>query len=228
MTDPKLSLGKAPADDGLDAVILDRMTDTLTILQCKRFTKDRASMIAALKAVRDKADADVKVVIVVEGKSEELVVRQFLATLNQSSIGAVEVYVARANASAQRVADILDRAELPDGPRRKFVTELRRYWRAAGRPPLREISQAIERHPDPRLVKVTASAETVRRMITGKVLPVNRDRVYAVFRVLCDMAEVDPDAERWGERDHRDDTETNWQYLQGLWDAALEESAGPT
>jgi hypothetical protein len=114
--------------------------------------------------------------------------------------------------------------ELPDGPRRKFVTELRRYWRAAGRPPLREISQAIEGHPDPRLDKVTASAETIRRMITGKVLPVGRDRVYAVFHVLCEMSKIDPDAARWtGEYDDRYDDETNWQHLQGLWDAALEE-----
>ena len=60
----------------------------------------------------------------------------------------------------------------------------------------REISQVIERHTDPRLDKVTASAETVRRMITGKVLP-GQERLYAVFRVLCDLAEVDPDAERW-------------------------------
>ena len=111
--------------------------------------------------------------------------------------------------------------ELPDGPRRKFVAELRRYWRAAGRPPLREVSQAIERHPDPRLDKVTASAETVRRMITGKVLPVDRNRVYAVFHVLCEMSKTDPDASRWDGYD--DDHETNWQYLQGLWDSALEE-----
>jgi len=76
--------------------------------------------------------------------------------------------------------------ELPDGPRRAFVTELRRYYRAA-RPSPREISQAIERHTEPRLDKVTASAETVRRMITGKVLP-EQERLYAVLRVLCDIA----------------------------------------
>jgi hypothetical protein len=57
-------------------------------------------------------------------------------------------------------------------------------------------------------------------MITGKVLPVDRDRVYAVFRVLCEMSEINPDARRWDGYD--DDDETNWQYLQGLWDAALE------
>ena len=113
MTDHEVSFVAVPGDGGSDAVILDRMTDTLMILQCKQFTKDRASMIDALKAVRDRVDANVNVVIVVEGKSEELAVRQFLGTLDQSSIGAVEVYVARASASARRVADILGRAGPP-------------------------------------------------------------------------------------------------------------------
>ena len=90
----------------------------------------------------------------------------------------------------------------------------------------REISQAIERHTDPRLDKVTASAETVRRMITGKVLP-GQERLYAVFRVLRDLAEVDPDAERWkddGGYSHPD-PESNWQYLRRLWDTALEDES---
>lgn len=40
-------------------------------------------------------------------------VRQFLAALSRTSIGAPETYAARANASARRVADILDRATEP-------------------------------------------------------------------------------------------------------------------
>jgi hypothetical protein len=115
--------------------------------------------------------------------------------------------------------------ELPEGPRRNFVTELRRYYRAAGRPPLREISQAIERHSDPEINRVTASAETVRRMITGKVLPVERDRVRAVFRVLCEIGAIDPDTSRWDEYDRYEEPETNWQYVARLWDTALEEEA---
>jgi hypothetical protein len=118
--------------------------------------------------------------------------------------------------------------ELPYGPRRAFVGELRRYYRV-GRPSLREISQAIERHADPRLDKVTASPETVRRMITGKVLP-ERERLYAVFRVLCDMADVDPDALRDDDRGDYDPRyelppETNWEYLRRLWDTALEDES---
>jgi hypothetical protein len=116
--------------------------------------------------------------------------------------------------------------ELPDGLRRVFVTELRRYYRVA-RPSLREISKAVDDHEEPRVNKVTASAETVRRMITGKVLP-EQGRLYAVFRVLCDMAEVDPDAEHWedhGRYSNDDEPESHWQYLGRLWDSALEDEA---
>ena len=125
-----------------------------------------------------------------------------------------------------RTIPMPSKEELLDGPRRAFVAELRRYYRVA-RPSLREISQAIERHTDPRLDKVTASAETVRRMITGKVLP-EQERLYAVFRVLCDLAEVDPDAERWdddGRYSNYPDPESNWHYLRRLWDTALEDES---
>jgi hypothetical protein len=114
--------------------------------------------------------------------------------------------------------------ELPDGPRREFVTELRRYWRAAGRPALRKISRAIEGRTD--LKEVTASQETIRRMLRGTTLPLERDRVYAVFHVLCEMGDIDPKADRWDGR-YDDDSETNWEYLHRLWDTALEEDADP-
>lgn len=99
-------------DAGIDAVILDRMTNTLMILQCKQYTEDRAAMITALEAVRDKCPQDVKM-IVIEKPPGTGSVRQFLATLSRTSIGAPETYAARANASARRVADILDRATEP-------------------------------------------------------------------------------------------------------------------
>lgn len=124
-----------------------------------------------------------------------------------------------------RTIPMPSKAELPEGPRRDFVQELRRYYRAAGRPPLRQISTAIERHADPEISKVTASAETVRRMITGKVLPVERDRVRSVFIVFCELGGIDPEASRWDEYDRYDEHETNWQYVQRLWDTALEDEA---
>ena len=107
-------------------------------------------------------------------------------------------------------------SELPDGPHRDFVIELRRYYRAA-RPPLRQVSRAIEGRAD--LKEVTASQETVRRMLQGIVLPTNWDRVYAVFFVLCEMGGIDPEAERWSDPD---EPESNSEHLRRLWDEALE------
>ena len=89
------------------------------------------------------------------------------------------------------------KSELPGGPHRDFVEELRRYYRAADRPSLRQVSRAIEGRPD--LKEVTASQETVRRMLRGMVLPTDWDRVYAVLFVLCEMGNIDPGAERWEE-----------------------------
>jgi hypothetical protein len=113
-------------------------------------------------------------------------------------------------------------SELPKGARRDFVEELRRYYRGADRPPLRRISEMIDNHADPAISKVTATPETVRRMITGKVLPVEVARVRAVFIIFCELGGVDPDEMRW-DNYRNDESETNWQYLRRLWDEALEE-----
>lgn len=110
--------------------------------------------------------------------------------------------------------------ELPRGPRRDFVEELRRYYRGAGRPSLRKVSRAIEGRKD--LHEVTASPETIRRIIKGIVIPTEQDRVYALFRAFCEMAGTDPDGERWDD-DYGNNPETNWQCLRRLWDTALEE-----
>jgi hypothetical protein len=109
MTDPEMDGFDEALDDGIDAVMLDRMTNTLMILQWKQPTEERAAMITALRAVRDRDDQGMSV-IVVEGETDEREVRQFLASLNRTSIGADEVHMTRANASAHRVADILGRA----------------------------------------------------------------------------------------------------------------------
>jgi hypothetical protein len=118
-----------------------------------------------------------------------------------------------------RIMRMPSESELPDGPHREFVVELRRYYRAAGRPPLRRVSREIEGRAD--LKEVTASQETVRRMLKGMVLPTDWDRVYAVFFVLCEMGNIDPEADRW--EDNYNGSETNAENLKRLWDIALEE-----
>src|SRR5690348_16646918 len=96
--------------------------------------------------------------------------------------------------------------ELPEGPRRDFVEELRRYYRAAGRPPLRRVSKLIEGRTD--LKEVTASQETVRRILRGMVIPTEWNRVNAVFQVFCEIGDIDPNADRW-EEDRYSDAESN-------------------
>jgi hypothetical protein len=145
--------------------------------------------------------------------------------LTSSAVGCVRQPETRGDAVARTIS-MPSKDELPEGPRREFVTELRRFYRAAGRPPLRKVSQAIERHQDPAISDITASAETIRRMITGRVLPVERDRVRAVFIVFCELSGVDPEAPHWEDTDTRyPGWESNWRYVERLWDEALEEGA---
>ena len=118
-----------------------------------------------------------------------------------------------------RIIKMPPKDELPEGPRRDRVEELRRYYRAAGRPPLRHVSKLIEGRPD--LKEITASQETVRRMLRGIVIPTDWNRVNAVFQVFCEIGEIDPGADRW-EDSYSD--EKNREYLRRLWDAALEDS----
>jgi hypothetical protein len=118
-----------------------------------------------------------------------------------------------------RIIKMPGKDELPVGPRRDFVEELRRYYRAAGRPPLRHVSKLIEGRAD--LKEITASQETVRRILRGTVIPTDWNRLNAVFQVLCEIGEIDPDADRW--EDSYNGEESNRQYVRRLWDAALEE-----
>ena len=78
-----------PPDTGIDAAILDRMTDTLIILQAKSATTDRSKMIAALQALRGRhPDAQV---ILVEGESDARVIRECLHSIERTSLRALSV-----------------------------------------------------------------------------------------------------------------------------------------
>jgi len=118
-----------------------------------------------------------------------------------------------------RIIKMPTQGELPDGPRRRFVEELRRYYRAASRPPLRTVSSLIEGRED--LNEVTASQETVRRILIGKVVPTDWNRVNAIFQVFCELGKINPDDDRWDDRGYND--ETNRECVRRLWDSALEE-----
>lgn len=109
-----------------------------------------------------------------------------------------------------------DTTELPDGPRRRFVEDLFSYYRDAGRPPLRIITDDIAEKYD----AFTASRETVRKMLRGKTVPVSWSVVDGVLTVLCARAGIDPDTERW--EGGFDDAPTHRQNLRNLWNEALD------
>jgi uncharacterized protein (TIGR02391 family) len=95
-------------DTGIDGAILNRMADTLIILQARSASPDRGKTIAALEAIRDQYPAGTRVLIV-EGESEERMVREWLAALERTSLGTPDARQARARATAGRVAGILAR-----------------------------------------------------------------------------------------------------------------------
>lgn len=88
--------------------------------------------------------------------------------------------------------------DLPRGAMRDFVEVVHYHYRAAHRPPLRKISNRVvelvehSKRSDGRL-DGTASKETIRRMLLGKVLP-QWSTVEVVYLALCDLAGEDPNA----------------------------------
>jgi hypothetical protein len=110
-------------------------------------------------------------------------------------------------------------AELPDGPRRRFVDALFSYYRDAGRPTLRAISDDIAGKSQ--FDAFTVSRETIRKMLRGKTVPLSWAVVDAVLTVLCERAHLDPDAE-YHTGGFGDDTSTWRQDLRRMWNEALD------
>lgn len=79
--------------------------------------------------------------------------------------------------------------ELPPGPRRRFMEILYRLWSEAGMPPATEVSQLVANTD----VAGSASKETIRKMLSGETVPKAWGNAEAVFVVLSQMAQVDPD-----------------------------------
>ncbi|MFE3205670.1 hypothetical protein [Embleya sp. NPDC059237] len=104
--------------------------------------------------------------------------------------------------------------ELPSGQRRNFVEELHHYYRAAGRPVLRDLEQPLK--------KSAVSRETARRLLRGETLS-RWTSVQAVFEALCAISKIDPDATRWGGEWNNDDDRSSRQYLRDLWNEAVDE-----
>jgi uncharacterized protein YidB (DUF937 family) len=109
-----MTTGPSP-DTGIDGAILDRMTDTLIILQAKCASSGRGKVIAALQAIR-RQYPDGAQVLLVEGDSDARLVREWLAAIERTSLGTPGARRVRVGATAGRVADILARHRERDAP----------------------------------------------------------------------------------------------------------------
>lgn len=105
------------------------------------------------------------------------------------------------------------------GSVRNFARELFDRYKDAHRPPLRHISQMIERHDN---LPGTASPETIRRMLNGTTVPANWSTVYAVLVVLCELAGVTPDQKIHFADDPEHHQSTLKRELEYRWHRALD------
>lgn len=113
--------------------------------------------------------------------------------------------------------------QLPAGRRRDFAEHMFDIYKQAGRPPLRVIDAKLESMDH---LEGTASKETVRRVLTGQVVPPRWATVDAIISGLCALAGLDPDGPRWAddEWNGRDPESPTWRcVLKARWNDALDE-----
>lgn len=115
-------------------------------------------------------------------------------------------------------------AQLPDGPHRRFVEELFIHYREAGRPTLRRIAEWIDSHADSRDLRGTASTETIRRALSGAVVPRNWLTVETILEALCGLADRSTDEARWPDDNWSDHTFKD--ELKQRWNAAIDHAEG--
>lgn len=107
------------------------------------------------------------------------------------------------------------------GAHRDFVEELFGYYRDAGRPTLRAVAEWIA---DNEQLAGTASPETVRRVLVGKVQP-TWPTAEAILHALCALARRSVDERRWPDNGYNDDNpERLDDHLRGLWNAMIDEA----
>src|SRR5262249_37044739 len=108
--------------------------------------------------------------------------------------------------------------QMPDGPHRQFVEELFMHYREASRPTLREIAKWIDDHKDTRDLRGTASTETIRRVLSGAVVPRTWFTVETILEALCGIAGRSTDEDRWPEdnwssRTFKDELKQRWNAV---------------
>jgi hypothetical protein len=115
--------------------------------------------------------------------------------------------------------------QMPEGPHRAFVEELFMYYREAGRPPLRTISDWIRNNADEKNLKGTASTETIRRVLTGITIPRIWPTVDTILEALCGIAGRSPNEDRWENQGYSNGYEspTIRAEVKKVWNAMLDD-----
>ncbi|MEV4804980.1 hypothetical protein AB0K18_33695 [Nonomuraea sp. NPDC049421] len=114
--------------------------------------------------------------------------------------------------------------QVPEGPHRDFLIIVFQMYRQAGRPSLKQIVNAAERMD----LQGTASMETIRRTLRGKIIPERWETAYAVYAPLCQLAEINPEAEYymavgddWDDR-YEPPKSTHKEQFRRVWSAAFD------
>jgi hypothetical protein len=110
------------------------------------------------------------------------------------------------------------KAQLPDGPHRQFVEEMFMHYREANRPTLREIAKWINDHKDARDLRGTASTETIRKVLSGTVVPRTWFNVETILEALCGLADRSIEEDRWPDdnwsnRTFKDELKQRWNAV---------------
>lgn len=112
--------------------------------------------------------------------------------------------------------------QVPEGPHRDLLIVLFQMYRSAGRPPLKQIVSTAKRLN----LDGTASQETVRRTLHGKIIPERWETAYAVYAPLCELAGIDPDAEYYRDNEYNGygdpPTSTHRELFRQAWSAAFD------
>jgi hypothetical protein len=113
------------------------------------------------------------------------------------------------------------------GSHRDFVEELFEYYRQAGRPTLRAVAEWITENEE---LAGTASPETVRRVLVGKVQP-TWPTAQAILHALCALAGREVTEDRWPDDNYRDERIVTLEgQLRALWNMMIDDDplARPT
>jgi hypothetical protein len=121
-----------------------------------------------------------------------------------------------------RAIGMPSKERVPEGPHRDLLVILFQMYRSAGRPPLKQIVDVAKRLN----LDGTASQETVRRTLHGKIIPERWETAYAVYAPLCELAGIDPEAEYYRDLDYDGYDEpprsTHKELFRAAWSAAFD------